>query len=618
MLMQSKIAKLARKIRPCDHPWLYLSILFCFVTLHNAWWLYCDRVDPAWDEANYLLNSLAAYDELNANGIKALWKLYFQSLELRPTFLFVVFSLPFYAMFGTTADVAILSTNSIFYSIIIISTFFLARHLFETRTALLATFVTALSPEVSALSRIYWPHLSVVAVASLGTYFLLKSEGLSRTFPSLYFGTTLGVGLMMRPVYPVLFLLPPLIWVIANGLFCGTTIDFISAVKRSDPSVFQRLRSNIYICLIGRALPALLLVLIIAGPFYLPKLSSIIKFASSVQSGNSTLVYSNPFWYIENLPMLITPFACLLLVIGFFFALKRINTPVSFLIFSLVATFIVISIPSFKRNYYFPPLVPLLAIVSTYWIFIIRVAWLRKVLVTVTVIMSLLAFVLQAWGIPSTFEKFISPIFPVQVSQPSKIDWHMKDLSDFILQNWTGISSPKLVVIGNFLCTLVTPSFRYLGESNKTDQFSYPFIQNSLEGLFYADYLVLTEKKSPMYKLQALHNPSETDFSHGRREVLLMLQNPNSAFYSQHLKLWEETLDNKFSIVLYSRSKELSSEEIINLSSEMAEWNPKVTEAQLQEILSRRDTIDPIFLAAYEESLRNTRAIRSHISKDEE
>lgn len=586
--------------------WFYLAFLLIFLTLHNAWWLHRDIIDPLWDEAVYLIGSMEVFEKLRVNGISAIKDLYFLNEGPRPLAFFALFSLPFYAIFGATAKVAILSTNAIFSAILIFSTFFLGRHLFDTRTGLLATFVTVLTPGLSILTRVYWPHYSVAAVASLATYLLLKSDGFSRTLPSLGFGFVLGVGVMIRPVYPALFLLAPLSWVLGQALLNG--------LSRSDGGpffgrgFFLQLRSNILTRLIGRALPALVLVLIIAGPFYLPKFIETFKFVSAVQSSNEKFVTAGAFWYLQNLPEFISPFVCLLLAIGVAFGLTRLNPSTGFLIFSLLGTFLVVSAPSFKRDYYIPPLFPLIAITATYWIFGIYRSWIRRVLVGVTLLMSLGAFLVTAWGFPPFANSFLQRVFDVQSSKPNKVDWKMSAIADLIRLNSGANSVPKVGFIGDAMLSMET--FSYLA-GPKVDNFVYarpaPPGVKELDTLLTSDYVVIVKPNEHSHiKKESLAEIRRLGALYWHEifwNAILGGNDKTSAFSACHQIVGEVELDDGLKIEVYVRTQAVSPDEILNLSSALIDLNPEIASLQIEHILERQESLKPELLDAYTKSL---------------
>lgn len=593
--------------------WFCLSLLLILLTIHNGWWLHRDVSAPFRDEAHYLLGSLEVFETLRDNGISALKDLYFMGEGPRPISLLAISSLPFYAMFGASADVAILSTNTIFTAILILSTFLLGRRLFGTRTGLLATFVTVMTPGLSLLTRIYWPHFSVAAITALGTYLLLKSDGFSRTFPSLGFGLVLGLGLMIRPVYPALFLLAPLSWVIGQAFFNGIAVSDLRSLLSK--CVISQIRCNILTRLVGRALPSLILVLIIAGPYYLPIVVDTIRFVSTVQSENNLLLTSNALFYLQKLPKYISPFVSFLLAIGIVFGLKKLTPSTRFLLFSLLGTFIVISVPSFKRSYYIPPIFPLLSIAATYWIFGIYNSWLRRGLVTITVIMCLGAYFVTAWGFPafpnSTFLQKVF-IFNVQISKPNRIDWQMSTIADLIRSDCGATSVPKVGFLGETMLDIMT--FRYLAGS-KADNFTYtpqaPFALAEINTLLMADYVLISRpykqygiKQQSLQEMRRMMPYPGAQYWHSIFwDAIVGGKAPNSTFSNYHYMLGKVVLQDGLQIEVYARKKAISTDEISDLSSEMIALDPEIAVQQLEFILERQEPIEPDLLVAYKKSL---------------
>lgn len=608
----STILRTPESIFDLDRSWYWLALLLVFLAIHNLWWLHCDIIDPLWDEAVYLLCSKKVFEDLKETGIFALRHLYFFSEGPRPLTFFSIFSSPFYAIFGITADIAIFSTNTIFYSILILSTFLLGRHLFDKRTGLLASFVVALAPGVSILSRIYWPHFSVIAIVPLGTYLLLKSDSFSRTFPSLGFGLLLGFGLMIRPVYPALFLLAPLTWTVGQALIkdCAwSEREFNSAYK-----VIPQIKKNIFDRLILRAAPSIILALIVAGPYYLPKLIEVYQFASKFQQINKEITTSEVFWYLKHLPEFISPFICLLFAIGVVFALWRLQFSTLFMMFSLIGTFFIVSIPSFKKDYYLPPVFPLISIAATYWIFFIENVWVQRTLVAMTVVMSLGAFFVSSWESPIFTNYFLRETFQVQSSKPNLTDWQMPKIADLIRLDSGQFSAPKVGFIGNAMLHMKT--FRYLAGSN-ANNFTYvppafpPFVQE-LDTLLSADYVVIARPKKKFYiqKQSLLKITRQNDFYWHcvLWDKISGGDGMNSTFLNCHHLVGTIKLEGGMQIEIFGRTQPLSPDEILNLSSDMIGLSPEIAILQLEHILERKESLSPDLLEAYTKSLSLAKA----------
>ena len=553
-----------------------LALLF-LLALINARWLECDFIDPIWDEASYLLNSRHAFETLRDKGPLALGELYYQDLGVRPTFFFVLLALPFYFAFGTSADVAILGTNTLVYAVLLWATFLLGRHWFGARAGLMAACVTALIPGVSALSRLYWPHFTVVAAAPLGTYLLLRSAGFTRLLPALGFGLLLGASLMARPVYPALFLLAPALWVTAEALLAGVLTSGSNSTRRRID--WNRLWRNVVTRLFGRALPALMAALVVAGPFYYHKLSATFSFVALIQAANVAGTSARPLWYLTQLPSELSPFLCLLLAIGLTAGLVRHRSAVLQPAFCLAISFAVISIPTFKRTYYLPPLFPLVGILATYWIWELRHRGLRRGLAVLTLLLSAAAFWITAWGPPDRAEPLTKRIFPI--AQPhyrvvNRLDWKIPQVVDLIFAECHAREDTRVGLVGWDLM-MSTRTFLYLAP--RAEALSFVDRLVALEALVGAQCVAVeryAEGRQPGF--------SREGFPRWRADHNLaawMLADEASAFYRSHRLLGRVTLADGRSLQVYSRASPASEDETRRLAAELIAVDPQGAESQI-------------------------------------
>jgi len=148
-----------------------------------------------WDESGYLSIALNNSHALSADGPFSLVSTVLEQGVQAP---FVPLSaVPFNAVFGSGVD-ASLVVELVFFAVLVVATYAVARRLTTPWWALLATLVVATAPVLSDYARIF--HFSVPAAAFLvaALWALMKSEGLTRWPWALACGLLLGLMVLSR------------------------------------------------------------------------------------------------------------------------------------------------------------------------------------------------------------------------------------------------------------------------------------------------------------------------------------------------------------------------------------------------------------------------------------
>ena len=148
-----------------------------------------------WDESGYLSIALNNSHALSADGPFSLVSTVLEQGVQAP---FVPLSaVPFNVVFGSGVD-ASLVVELVFFAVLVVATYAVARRLTTPWWALLAAVVVATAPVVSDYTRIF--HFSVPAAAFLvsALWALMKSEGLTRWPWALACGLLLGLMVLSR------------------------------------------------------------------------------------------------------------------------------------------------------------------------------------------------------------------------------------------------------------------------------------------------------------------------------------------------------------------------------------------------------------------------------------
>jgi hypothetical protein len=183
--------------------WPFVGVM-ALVLAHaiiNFIWLQRDNFPLWFDYGGYFRRSIEIY-YASKNGfidfIKAILGIgqyinaYFPHRILLP-----LISLPFYYIFGVTADVAVTSCT-IFLAICLFSVYGIASRMFDRITGFLAVFVLSVSPGFFIYYRRYSPEFATTAMIALTAYFLLTSNNFQNKKYSILFGTALGLSMITK------------------------------------------------------------------------------------------------------------------------------------------------------------------------------------------------------------------------------------------------------------------------------------------------------------------------------------------------------------------------------------------------------------------------------------
>lgn len=541
-----------------NRDYVYLSLLFIFLILNNVLWLRIDTLPPTWDGSGYLVKSLKALDTLQKPETDMVQRLYYQERGARPTFLFVVFAIPFYLLFDRRADVAILGTNLIFYAVIVGATYGLGKLLFSRRIGILAAFVVALNPGVWFLSIRYWPHLSVVAVAVLGAYLVLQSDRFTSKRHTFAFGVLLGLGLMMRPIWPAIFLFGPTLFVAIRALFS----DDAGASILGKDDLARRLLNNFRTRILFSLLPALLVAFVIAGPFYLNYSAPIfekVEGKADLEAKSWFVDRQSFFWYLFNLHRDISLIFYLLFVVGTVLALVKYRTNSGFLLFWFATAYILASIPVTKAYFYFTPIYPTVAVLSVFWVSYVRSRRIQRLLTGTILFIAILTFSIASWAAGSLPE-WVVWTTGIQAQPPISEDWKIPEIVRFLGQHHA-----RQVVLVTAEPRFTRPQFIYYSRLQRLD-ISYVHQSDPWSSLLDADYFVVkTDQERVSRPLELADNVWL---------LYQMLKEEDSVFHTTHILVKEFPLPDGTKAQLYKRQIQISPGEVLEFVEEVSHWDP--------------------------------------------
>lgn len=559
--------RLADRLISLNRDYILLALLVGFLTVNNAMWLRTDTYPPTTDEAYYLVNSLDALDTIKRPGPNAIQELYFQNFDVRPTFAFVVFAIPFYLLFGPTADVAILGTNTIFYVVIVFATYGLGKLLFDRRVGLLTAFIVAVNPSVGQTSTRYWPHFSVIAIVALGTYLVLRSDNFESKKHMVAFGVLLGIGLLMRPAWPALFLVGPVLFVAVKALFSDAAVGASANIKGLGPRLLKNLRTRIVFGL----LPALLIMICVAGPFYLRYSSELIAHLlhrqEAILAGQKRLMVGRQsfFWYLWNMPDDISLFFFVLFVVGVTLALVKYRGKNGLLLSWFAISYVLASLLPFKSFFFSASIYLTVGILSIFWIFYLKRERIRHGLVGLMVVMGLFTFSVSSWNI-GLVPQPVMQAMKIPSNSPQPGEWKLEEIVAFLGQQ-DSLSSPMKVGIACVVGNRTQAAFIYY---TRLQGLEIEYFPNPLAALLDTDYVVGT---------RGSHAADEECRSW---LVSSALENEKSAFYATHVPIRQFSLPDGTEAEVYKRTQPLSAEETVAIAGEVIHLDPNNVSAYLR------------------------------------
>lgn len=116
----------------------------------------------------------------------------------------------FNLLFGISLPVSIIS-NMFWFLILIISSYFLGKYLFNEETGIFAAFLISFSPFIWGMSRKYGLDIPLTAITSLSMYLLFKTEGFRNRLYTILFFAALGIGFNVKMQIVLIFLAPVVI-----------------------------------------------------------------------------------------------------------------------------------------------------------------------------------------------------------------------------------------------------------------------------------------------------------------------------------------------------------------------------------------------------------------------
>ena len=212
----------------------YLIILIFIIIFHavfNYTILSVDNTYMIYDESNAHMFSLRIFNLVKSNPIN-LFHYFMNDKSTYPPLMHLA-STPYYALFGTSQDIAAFS-NITFFIILILATYGIGKNLFNNKIGILSALIVSFFPAIFAFSRVYMVDFPLASMVTLSWYFLLKTKKFMDTKYSLLFGLSAGLGILAKFTY-FIYILPYFIFLLPwiSGFFKQSLNQLNSKQKKA-------------------------------------------------------------------------------------------------------------------------------------------------------------------------------------------------------------------------------------------------------------------------------------------------------------------------------------------------------------------------------------------------
>jgi len=410
-------------------------LIIAFWVLSNAVWACQDTAPPMYDDSLYLSASLRQLAVLRGP-----WQQVGELMDItyggRPP-LYTLVVQPLYLLVGTSEDVATVATNSLFTVILVLSVYAIGRHLFDSRTGLLAAFLLAGYPALTVISRRYLPYFAAVAMITVAAYLLLRTEDFRNTRYAIGLGVVTGLGLLTS------------VWVSVGLLGFGVWFGLRSLYRACRPREPKQQRMAVLRPLCNITL-ALGIVLAVALPWYLHNGEWLLNILRSTQVSKryapveDLLSLRALLWYLLNMHQALSVFLVPPFAIGVVAALMRPKGSSTALLWWFGGSYLPLSLLASKTPTFFMMLSPAVALLSAFWVFELRPRRFRVLPLGLLVLTCGCVFPQVGWE-PLRADGGLSSL-GVSGAPPVDENWHIGDVVDLVADDCQGESAALLVV----------------------------------------------------------------------------------------------------------------------------------------------------------------------------
>ena len=450
---------------------LALGALFLLHAASNGVWLSSYGRPPHYDQAYQVTLSLDMADTLAAHPPLLVDRVLDVSGFYPP--LLYVYTAPFYWTIGRSVFVARLSELG-FFLILLLSVYGLGRRAGDAKVGLLAAAMISLYPIVFGISRYYTNDFPLLAMVALSLERLWASDGFRRFGPSIHFGLVAAGGflvkwtficfilppvvyvlvweaLRLRPerwvgelvrdgsrragTYALLLLLwlavlyaggralgaentpPRLLWGLLGAALLPLLVGSAARVHRGAPALPRDARRDPVPLLSFGIAGAFLVCLVVAFPWYARHTDYVMGIAGTVVEDMSALrgmpEITRPEAWTEYAATLLSHQLHLVLFViaalALAWALWRGGWPRVFAIL-FAAQYVILSAIRHKDPRYFMPALPLLAVLSAWWVLHALPRRARATTAVLVVVFGVAQMGAITWGSPLPREVHVAGV----------------------------------------------------------------------------------------------------------------------------------------------------------------------------------------------------------------
>ena len=358
-----------------------ITAILTFHGINNYIWLRLNGLPPHDDSANHLMGVLDIL-ALSHNIVGMLIKsATFIIDNFYPPLFHSVMAI-FNLLFGIS-EISSIMANMPFMLLLLLSLYYIGKKMGNKNIGILSGFILMMYPYMFDLSRLPLPDFAMTAMISLSICLLLYTEDFSNLMFSLLFGISCGLGMLTKQVFAA-FIVGPLVYAVC----------YLLIKKR----IFEKK-------IIINLLVSSILAFITASYWYIPKLGKLLpKYIHAAQGGYifngiqscpDVLSFKSITYNFHNLidnQMLF--FFFLLFVAGlmlWFFSRGERKLKIMFLV-SIIVPYIIFIFILTKHPKTTTPYLMFFSLISAAGILSIKSAIVRRGLVMLTIVFSLLQY----------------------------------------------------------------------------------------------------------------------------------------------------------------------------------------------------------------------------------
>ncbi|MBU1862061.1 MAG: glycosyltransferase family 39 protein [Candidatus Omnitrophica bacterium] len=216
---------------------IILAGIILFHLMSNYIWLQNDTTYLIHDSHHHFLFSYTVYDVMK-EGMSPLFNdnlRFFQQRRWHGVFVQYC-TAPFYFLFGADQDSGVMINSTIFFVILILSTYGIGKTFSNEQGGVLSAFMVSMYPLIFNHLKVYMLDLPLTSMVALSVYLLMRTDNFSKRVMCLLFAISFAFGILTK-VNCLLFVGGPLLYVLLQL--------FLSKQYRNN-----RVYKNLFICVL--------------------------------------------------------------------------------------------------------------------------------------------------------------------------------------------------------------------------------------------------------------------------------------------------------------------------------------------------------------------------------